>query len=347
MNPDITHLLNAATEKIGCKGALAAISINGVVSTFSAGSIKSADHDRSFYIYSITKIFIAAAVLKICETHGDFLDAPLHRFIPDAPVPSGITIRHLLNHTGGVSDYFSSREYQEAVANHPAEPWSPEKLMAVGLTETPLFEPGHGWSYSNPGYGFLKTVIESVSRKNFHDFLQEEILAGLELRDTRPFLAPDRERKLLEGETPGFAGDFRELYHPGWIMTGCLISTVSDIARFLDALFAGKIISRDSLEKMMETVDVLKTPPISSIPAYGLGLMHFREHPLGDAYGHGGGGPGYTTYAMHYPDLDGASFTLSLVMNKSLPQTPFDLADKIARFYLDYAERWPLYTQPV
>ena len=75
--------------------------------------------------------------------------------------------------------------------------------------------------------------------------------------------------------------------------------------------------------------------------------MHFREHPLGDAYGHGGGGPGYTTYAMHYPDLDGASFTLSLVLNKSLPQTPFDLADKITRFYLDYAERWPFCTQPV
>ncbi len=335
MASDITHLLQAATEELGCQGALAAISINGVVSTFSAGSITTADHGAPFYIYSITKIFTAAAILKLCETHGDFLDAPLHRFIPNASIPSGITIRRLLNHTGGVSDYFSSSEYQAAVASHPAEPWSEEKLMEVGLAGTPLFEPGLGWAYSNPAYGFLRKVIESVSGKNFYDYLQDEILAGLDLKDTLPFLAADVERKLLEGEAPGFMGDFRELYHPGWIITGCLISTVSDVARFLDALFAGKIVSRNSLGKMMETVDVLKTPPVASIPAYGLGIMHFREHPLGDAYGHGGGGPGYTTYALHYPALAGGPFTLSLVLNKSLPQTPFDLADRIVRFYLD------------
>ncbi len=338
MTSDITHLLQAATEELGCKGALAAISINGVVSTFSAGSIKTADHGAPFYIYSITKIFTATAILKLCETHGDFLDAPLHRFIPDAPIPSGITIRRLLNHTGGVSDYFSSIDYQAAVASHPAEPWNEEKLMEVGLAGTPLFEPGLGWAYSNPAYGFLRKVIESVSGKNFYDYLQDEILAGLDLQDTRPFLAPDVERKLLEGEAPGVMGDFRALYHPGWIITGCLISTVSDVAHFLDALFAGKIVARNSLGKMMETVDVLKTPPVTSIPAYGLGLMHFRKHPLGDFYGHGGGGPGYTTYALHYPTLAGGPFSLSLVLNKSLPQTPFDLADKIARFYLNPAQ---------
>ena len=89
---------------------------------------------------------------------------------------------------------------------------------------------------------------------------------------------------------------------------------------------------------MMKTVNVLKAPPVASIPAYGLGLMHFRNDPLGIAYGHGGGGPGYTTYARHYPELNGSPFTLSLVLNKTLPQTPFDLTDEIVRSYLDRAE---------
>ncbi|MCW1924242.1 beta-lactamase family protein [Luteolibacter arcticus] len=337
MSFDITPQLKAAIEKTGCKGALAAISRNGIVETFSAGSITAADHGRAFYIYSISKTFTAVALLKLCEDGRDFLDETFRSLMPEAPIPDGITVRQLLNHSGGLSDYFSSREYQEAVTSHPTKPWSHEKLMEVGLRGTPLFPPGEGWAYSNPAYGLLKKLIESLSGMGYYDFLLENVLAGLGLRDTRAFVAPDVNLELLEGEAPGFEGDFRRLYRPEWIVTGCLISTVTDVARFYDALFGGKIVSETSLRKMMETVDVLKTSPAVSIPANGLGLMHFRKDPLGDAYGHGGGGPGYTTYARHYPDLKGAPFTLSLVLNMTLPQTPFALADEIVRAFLDRA----------
>ncbi len=109
---------------------------------------------------------------------------------------------------------------------------------------------------------------------------------------------------------------------------------MSDVARFYDALFGGELLSEQSVAEMIRTVDVFRDPPHGPIPAYGLGLMHFRNAPLGSAYGHGGGGPGYTTYATHYPDLGGDRVTISLVVNKSLPETPFSLADEIARHYL-------------
>ncbi len=333
---DPSAILDEAIQKIGCRGALAAVSEDGTVGTFSAGSIGANDHDRPFYIYSISKTFSAVAILKLCEEHGDFLDDPFHRFFPAAKIPNAITIRQLLNHTGGLSDYFSSGEYQTAVTSHPQEPWSYGRLMETGLKDTPLFPPGRGWAYSNPGYGLLKELIEKLSGTDFYEYLRRVILSKAELHDTRPFIAPDLKVELLEGESPGFESDFRPLYQPGWIVTGCLTSTVSDVARFYDALFAGRIVSAASVGKMMETVDVLKIPPVASIPAYGLGLMHFRKDPLGDSFGHGGGGPGYTTYARHYPDLSGVPFTLSLVLNKALPQTPFDLADQIVRSYLDH-----------
>jgi D-alanyl-D-alanine carboxypeptidase len=336
MHFDPTPQLEGWIEKLGCKGTLAAVSENGVVKTFSAGSLGARDHGRPYYIYSISKTFTAAAILKLCEDRGDFLDEPFDRFFPAAPIPSGITVRQLLNHTGGLSDYFSSGEYQTAVTSHPQEPWSYARLMETGLKRTPLSPAGEGWAYSNPAYGLLKELIEELSDKGFYAFLQEAILSKAELHDTRPFIAPDLNLELLEGDAPGFAGDFRQLYQPEWIVTGCLISTVADVVRFYDALFAGRIVSDASVRKMMETVDVLKSSPAASIPAYGLGLMHSRKDPLGDAYGHGGGGPGYTTYARHYPDLKGASFTLSLVLNKTLPQTPFDLADDVVRSYLNY-----------
>jgi D-alanyl-D-alanine carboxypeptidase len=335
MNIDPTPILKAAIQRLGCKGALVALSDHGDVKTFSAGSITSDDHGRPFYIYSISKTFAAAAILRLCEEQGDFLDVSYCDLMPDAPIPDGITVRQLLNHTGGLSDYFSTGDYQNAVLSHPNEPWPYGKLMATGLRDTPLFPPGEGWSYSNPAYGLLRDLIGEKSGRDHYDYLHDRILSKLELRATRPFVAPDVDLELLEGEAPGFASDFRSSYHPGWIATGCLISTVGDVARFFDGLFSGKVVSEKSLREMTQTVDVLKTPPETSIPAYGLGLMHSRRDPLGDAYGHGGGGPGYTTYARHYPDLKGRPFTLSLVLNKTLPQTPFDLADDIVRSCLD------------
>ena len=339
MNFDPSSILDAATQRLGCRAALAAVSVNGIVGSFSAGSLGAEDHGRQFYIYSISKTFTAAAILRSCEEQGDFLDDSYHRFFPGSPIPNDITVRQLLNHTGGLSDYFSSTDYQAAVTSHPEEPWSHERLMEAGLKNTPLFRPGKGWSYSNPAYGMLKDLMEMLSGRGFYDYLDDSILSKAELRETRAFTAPDLNRELLEGEAPGFNGDFRQLYRPEWIVTGCLISTVSDVARFYDALFAGRIISMPSVRKMTETVDVLKSPPAALIPAYGLGLMHFRKDPLGDAYGHGGGGPGYTTYARHYPALQGAPFTLSLVLNKTLPTTPFDLADEIVGSFLDFSAR--------
>jgi D-alanyl-D-alanine carboxypeptidase len=62
--------------------------------------------------------------------------------------------------------------------------------------------------------------------------------------------------------------------------------------------------------------------------------MHARNERLGEAYGHGGSGPGYTTYAKHYLSLLGKSFTLSLVVNRTIPSTPFGLADDIISEYI-------------
>lgn len=337
----IRKLLEDALPQLGCKGALLGLSVNGVITTYAAGSIPAKDHQRPFYIYSISKTFTAVAIMKLCEDQGSFLDEPVAPLFPNRQLPVDITVRHLLNHTSGLSDYFSCPDYQLAVKEAPHAPWSYEKLMEVGLSRSPLFEPGAGWAYSNPGYALLRELIEQKSGMAFYDYVSEAIIDRIGLSDTRPFVEPDDALTLLEGEDPSIEGDFRSQYHPGWIATGCWISTVSDIARFYDALFGGKLVSPASVSEMTQTVKVLHDPPKASIPSYGLGLMHGRNSPLGDAYGHGGGGPGYTTYALHYPELNGKAVSICIVLNKSLPQTPFSLADDIA----GYLKEWDVSAQ--
>jgi len=331
---DPSPLLQAALGQLNCRGALCAISDHGHIGRFSAGSISAAEHDRPYYIYSITKSYTAAAVLFLCEQEGDFLDEPFRKFIPVPKVPATATIRQLLNHTAGLPDYYSLREYHEALQAHPDRPWSYAQLMGAGLKETPPFAPGQGWSYSNPGYALIKELIEKLSGLGYFSFLEKFIFRPHGLNQTRGFEDPDFAKSLIEADAPEIAGDFRPQYAPVWILPGCLISTAEDVARFFDALFAGRIVSQDSLRKMTETVDLPFPMPAPTVASYGLGLMHTRNDPLGVAYGHGGGGPGYTTYARHYPQLAGRPFTLSLVLNKSLSETPFGLADEIVRSFL-------------
>jgi len=334
-NFEPTKILQEHLPTLGSKGGLLAVSENGKIRTFSAGSISATDHNRLYYIYSISKTFTATAIMELCEEQGDFLDERFSKYFPETTIPHNITVRQLLNHTSGLSDYFNSKIYQQALKENPTTPWSYKKLMEVGLANTPMFEPEEGWAYSNPAYGLLKELIESKSGMGYYDYITQRIIKKCHLSHTKPFLKPDYHLELLEGEDDSFIGDFRPQYQPEWIATGCLISTVSDVAKFYDALFGGLIISQESLSEMKKTVSIVPNPPKESIPSYGLGLMHFKNSPLGDSYGHGGGGPGYTTYATHFPDLEGNRVTISLVLNNSLPQTPFDLVNSIATHYID------------
>ncbi|MGJ8656718.1 MAG: serine hydrolase domain-containing protein [Akkermansiaceae bacterium] len=325
----LENTLNQYLEKTEAGGILCAINIDGVIQTFSAGDIPSNDHQRPFYIYSISKTFTAVAMMRLCEKLGCFLDQSVLGILPHYQIPKEITTRQLLNHTSGLSDYFSQKEYQEAVHSTPENPWSYKKLMAVGLRDTPLFPAGESWSYSNPGYGMLKEIISIKSGMSYEEYIDLNIIKPLGLKSTRAFTTLDTEHQLLPGIDPNMSEDFRDRYDPGWIATGCFISTVEEITKFYHALFTEKLTSSDSLNQMTQLVELNFPLPEPKKAAYGLGLMSANNDPQGRNYGHGGGGPGYTTYARHYPNHQSKQISIALVINATLSMTPFDLTDEI------------------
>ncbi len=212
---DPIPILQSSLEGLSSRGAILGVSVNGKVDTYSAGCVANEDHDRPFYIYSITKSFTAVAIMKLCEEHGDFLDIPFSQFLPDAQIPPAVTVRQMLNHTSGLSDYFTSPEYRRALNENPAQPWAYEKLMTLGLQNTPLFEAGNGWSYSNPAYALLDELIAEKSGMDAHDYVESVIVNQISLENTRPFLKADEGLELLEGDHDSFKGDFRPQYQPG------------------------------------------------------------------------------------------------------------------------------------
>lgn len=100
-----------------------------------------------FPIYSMTKTLTAICVLRLVEMGllrpGD--DA--RTWLPEADLPTAITLTHLLRHTSGLRDYGPLPEYHRAVPAHPDRPWTRRDFLDAVLPHGLLFAPGDGWSY--------------------------------------------------------------------------------------------------------------------------------------------------------------------------------------------------------
>ena len=272
--------------------------------------------EPAFLAYSITKTVLAVLVLQLRDEGRLDLDDPVTRFVPRAGTGEDVTLRRLLRHEAGVPDYGGLPAYHEAVRDPEGTPWDADRFLAETLDRGLLFRPGAGWAYSNPGYLLLKLAVETVARTGLRRLFAERIARPL--RMVRSQVAQDRSDLvgLVAGPSrqlgpPGGPGrDLRRAYHPGWVSHGVVASTPSEIARFLDALFRGRLVSEVSLEEMRETVEVPRPADGDQPwrrPSYGLGLMVDPDARWGGILGHEGAGPGHQASAFHAPGLGGVT----------------------------------------
>jgi CubicO group peptidase (beta-lactamase class C family) len=146
----------------------------------------------NFRLASFTKQFTAAAIMLLVHDKQLTYDKTLTQIFPDFPAyGKDITVRNLLNHTGGLPDYEDLMDAFEK-ANGPT--WRPEhqiqddEVLALLKKETMgKFAPGTSWSYSNSGYVVLGLIVAKVSGKSYGEFLQERILAPLKMDRTIAF----------------------------------------------------------------------------------------------------------------------------------------------------------------
>jgi D-alanyl-D-alanine carboxypeptidase len=290
----------------------------------------------SFYVYSITKTFTAIRLLQLSESAAVRLDAPICAYLPHLRFPAGVTVRRLLNHTGGVPSYTDLPEYLPANRARPDRPWSEEHVMSSTCTGRLDFEPGGGWRYSNTGYLLLRKLIESVTRRSFAANVQEHIAKPLGLEATRV-----AERIDTGALVPGFSRDLNDeermenvipRYHPGWCYTGLVVSTTHETAKLFRGLFSGKLLRDAALVEMRSFVPTGEPGGFFfKRPGYGLGLMIDPEWGHGGLFAHGGDGAGYNTWAMHLPDFHGRSLALAIFCNVSFARYPFYLVRDLLR----------------
>ncbi len=264
-------------------------------------------------IASVTKPFVAAALLRLVEQGRIDLDQTVAHYLPQRsrrlPHAQAITVRHLLSHTSGVHN-FLDLDFVLDLMNRPGRTWTMEEAYDHALGSKAEFAPGNDWSYSNTNYLLAAWVIEAVSGKKHDELMTAEIFDPLRLSGTsyRPdaFDFDGVVRGYLDLYGDGALVDASDNYANSCVgPDGGMVSTAHDLLVFIDALLAQRTLLQDNtLAQMMPSIPTDE----ERFPEYGLGLESWDEDGV-RGIGHGGHEFGYRTFAYYFPEQD-VSFVL-------------------------------------
>ena len=234
-------------------------------------------------------MFTATLVFQLVEEGKLKLDDTLDKFFPEIPNAKKITVAQMLNHHSGIHNFTDDAQYYLSYSRRPQ---THEQMLAIIAKTTPDFEPGAKAAYSNSNYLLLGYIVEKLTKKSYKDALNERIAAKINLSDTYYGGKIDGANneslsfdwisgawKIL-GET--------DMSVPGG--AGAIVSTPTDLTKFITALFDGKLVSQTSLDQMKTITD-----------GYGSGILQF---PLDDKklYGHNGGIDGFNSMLVYLPE---------------------------------------------
>lgn len=242
---------------------------------------------------STGKQFTATAVMMLVEEGKLSLDDKITKYFADAPDTwSNITIRHLLSHTSGMTDYPQDFDLRRDYT---------EDQLYQRIKPIPLaFQPGEKWSYSNLAYVMLGILIHRVSGKFYGDFLQERVFKPLEMT-TAGIIS---EADIVPNRAAGYRLVRGQLKNQDWVSPtlnttadGALYLTLYDMAKWDAGLYTEKLLKKSSLEQMWTPVKLND----GKTQQYGFGwsVSEVRGHRLVE---HGGAWQGFKAHISRYVD---------------------------------------------
>ena len=240
-----------------------------------------------YRIGSITKMFTAAMVFQLIEENKLKLTDTLDKFFPQIPNAQKITLAQMLGHRSGIFNITENPDFRELKTQAKTK----DEMVAMIAKSKPAFEPGEKAQYSNSNYVLLGYIVEKAGGRSYEDALKQRITSKIGLSDT--YLGTGySDASKNEGLSYNFIGDWKQesethLSIPGG--AGAMISTPNDLTKFIQALFDGKIVSKESLEQMKPKDE------------FGLGI---NPYPIGGKtfYGHGGGIDGFRSLLVYLPE---------------------------------------------
>jgi len=282
--------------------------------------------DTEFRVGSISKSFVALALLKLQEEGKINLYARLQDVAPEIPMnnqwesSNAVRVVNLLEHTAGFDDMAFSEIYNKQ--DRPDFPLL-EVFKRFQEPQDVRWPPGTRFSYSNPGYGIAGYLIEKISGQPFDAYIQQNILLPLEITIGNFRLTDANRTKLAQGYggNPPRAIPYKVIYlRPA----GDMKASPAELARLVQFFLRRGKAGEVQLVKP-ETIARMEYSETTSSAKNGLrlgyGLANYTESDGGViTHGHDGGIDGFISSYRYMPEQNWGYVVLlnSTVSGKAL-----------------------------
>ena len=292
--PKLDSLMDVLAEKNRAMGSLT-ISKNGVVvysraigySYISGNEKLPATNQTKYRIGSISKMFTATMVFQLIEDGKLSLTTTIDKYFPQLPNANKITISNLLNHRSGLHNFTDDPDYLTWMT----QPKTQDEMLAIISKGGIDFQPNEKFSYSNSNYVVLGYIIEKVSKQSYSKYLSNKITSKIGLSNT--YVGAKIDTKKNEGFSYRFSNSWEQ--GPETDMSipagaGAIVSTPTELAKFIESLFSLKLVSNTSLSQMKTLTD-----------GFGMGMFQIPFYEK-RAYGHNGGIDGFASNLAYFPE---------------------------------------------
>jgi D-alanyl-D-alanine carboxypeptidase len=274
--------------------------------------------NEHFRIASNTKSMTCTVLLALVDRGVVGLDDQVKKYLPRMVGIDGVTLRQLCQNTSGIGDYAPSLDPQ--FVNNPTRQWAQMELASNGLAQPAVGAPGAKWGYSNTGFILLGMALQAATGKSWDALYQQYVFGPLGMSQTSfpssgtlalPSPSPAGYATALDPNTGAdqcgtVVDDTKQSNSSGWTAGG-VVSTLSDMKTYVQALATGALVSKASSEDQWKTVQLSGTAP--TWQGYGLGVMQY-----GPLRGHDGEVPGTISAMMSDPK---SGLTVVVMLNNS------------------------------
>ena len=260
------------------------------------------------YLQSVSKSYMAVAILQLKENGKIELDAPITKYLPakysqyitDA---KKVTVRMLLNHTSGVPEYNENPAFVSDVIQHPLDNFTATDCLESIAGKPLQFTPGSKYTYINTNYLLLSLIGDAITGDHA-EYIKKNIFMPLGLTNTyygndhgylKGLNLPESYWDVFNNGVPVNITGFQQMTVVSSKGDDGIVCTTTDAIKYLKGLMEGKLLRPDSQKELLEFVQDEK-----GNKRYGMGLIHFDLNGI-EAYGHGGGGVGAGCGLMYIP----------------------------------------------
>jgi CubicO group peptidase (beta-lactamase class C family) len=232
-------------------------------------------------------MFTATLIFQLIDEGRLNLSTTLDQYFPTVSNAGKITIGNMLSHRSGIHSFTNDSDYLVWMI----EPKTRDEMVAIISSKKADFEPDARTEYSNSNFVLLGFILEEIYKKPYNAILQSRICLKAGLKDTYYGGKTD----ITKNESYSFRFMTSWEKQPETDMSiphgaGAIVSTSSDLVKFIYALFAGQLVSDESLTKMKTITDGM-----------GMGMQQF-PYENKKIYGHGGAIDGFNSLLCYFPD---------------------------------------------